>query len=135
MDRIELKVRIKGGKHDGKIFTLTKPRVVIGRAADCELRLQSAGMGAHHCELRANGEDVKVINLDGVSGTLVNEKPVEEAILATGDVVTAGPLKFEVFLHRHVDQSAVEIEERPASVAGGKPASAVGNESVLDWLS
>lgn len=131
MERIELKVRIKGGKHDGKIFTLTKPRVVIGRADDCELRLQSAGMGAHHCELRAVGSDVKVINLDGVAGTLVNGKAIGETILATGDVVTAGPLKFEVFLHRHVD---LDTSNKP--VVAAKPAGAgVNDESVLDWLS
>ena len=69
---------------------LTRPVTVLGRGADADLRLADTGVSRAHAELRLEGGDVRVVDLDSTNGTLVNGRPVREAVLADGDVLELG---------------------------------------------
>jgi hypothetical protein len=63
-------------------------RTLIGRADDCDLRVDADGVAPHHAEIRETGEGGLVLeNLDSSFETLLNGEAVTEAALASGDEV------------------------------------------------
>jgi len=51
-------------------------RFVIGRAADCDLRLESPLVSRHHCELTVQDGDLYIRDLESSNGTGLNNQPV-----------------------------------------------------------
>ena len=88
--------RLKGasGKVANQSFELGT-RTVIGRAADCQLRLDEDSVAAEHAEiiLRANG-DLELRQLDKRFETRVNGNPVERVRLASGDEIRIGSCRW-----------------------------------------
>lgn len=78
------------------------PEYVIGRARDCNLRLNHAFVSRHHCELLINDtrHAVWVRDLGSQNGTFVNEVAVrDECELHNGDRLTVACVPFEVHIH------------------------------------
>jgi hypothetical protein len=71
-------------------FVLTKPVTVIGRANDCELRLDDPGVSRRHAELRVNGDEAEIIDLGSTNGIRVNGNAVPSARLLDGDRIDLG---------------------------------------------
>lgn len=60
----------------------------IGRADDCELRIDEDGVAPRHAEIRENeGGDLVLINLDSAMETLLNGEAIQSASLASGDEI------------------------------------------------
>jgi len=90
----ELVLRIRGTARNGQEVRLKESRCTVGSASGCTLRLVAKGVEPQHCVL-----------LRGVRGTIarrlapntrLNGLPFEDAPLKTGDVLSIGPLDFEV---------------------------------------
>ena len=63
-------------------------RTVIGRADDCQLRVDLDGVAPHHAEIvMSSGGGLVLRNLDGDHQTLLNGESVEEALLSSGDEI------------------------------------------------
>ena len=61
---------------------------VIGRADDCNLRLDVDGVAARHAEIREDGKGGLVLRkLAPDAQTLLNGEPVDQAALASGDEI------------------------------------------------
>jgi pSer/pThr/pTyr-binding forkhead associated (FHA) protein len=75
------------------------PTFVIGRASDCNLRLNSPWISHHHCELTLREECLVIRNMDGKYHTSVNGECVKgERKLKSGDRIGVGRNLFEVRL-------------------------------------
>lgn len=87
--------RLKGTSGDlvNQTFAL-EGRLLIGRADDCELRVDHDSVAPHHAEvtLAGNGQ-VRLRDLGSASGTRVNGQAVEEAMLNSGDEIAVGPCR------------------------------------------
>jgi hypothetical protein len=60
----------------------------IGRADDCDLRVDAEGVAPRHAEIRENEDGSLVLtNLDTSRQTLLNGEAVESASLASGDEI------------------------------------------------
>ena len=60
----------------------------IGRADDCELRLELEGVAARHAEIQEHEDgSLVLVNLDPAAETLLNGEPVQSASLASGDEI------------------------------------------------
>ena len=60
----------------------------IGRADDCDLRIDEEGVAPRHAEIRENDDGSLVLtNLDPSRQTLLNGEAVESASLASGDEI------------------------------------------------
>jgi diguanylate cyclase (GGDEF)-like protein len=70
--------------------------MVIGRGAEAGLRIDHASVSRRHCELWRDGDVYRIRDLGATNPTRVNERPIEEARLADGDLVVVGKsmLKF-----------------------------------------
>jgi hypothetical protein len=70
---------------DDSAFFLTHSVTVIGRAAECDLRLDDPGVSRRHAEVRYADGKVGVVDLGSTNGVLVNGKPADRAELLDGD--------------------------------------------------
>jgi hypothetical protein len=60
----------------------------IGRADDCDLRIDEEGVAPRHAEIRENEDGgLELINLDASMETLLNGEAVQSAGLASGDEI------------------------------------------------
>jgi hypothetical protein len=60
----------------------------IGRADDCELRLDVQGVAPHHAEIRESDEGgLELVSMDPAAETLLNGEPVQSTGLASGDEI------------------------------------------------
>lgn len=84
--------RLKGtaGAVINKTFLLSGT-LVIGRAQDCDVRIDDERMAAHHAELKLGpGGDVQLRDLGSENGVRVNGEKVCVASLASGDEIQLG---------------------------------------------
>jgi hypothetical protein len=61
---------------------------LIGRADDCDLRIDVDGISSHHAEIRENeAGNLVLVKLDAGAVTQLNGEAVEYAVLASGDEI------------------------------------------------
>jgi hypothetical protein len=80
----------------GRALPLDKPLVVLGRAGDCDVVLDSPNVSRRHCAMKVCGESLAVKDLDSANGTYVNGCRVGEAVLEAGDRLRVGSFRFLV---------------------------------------
>lgn len=77
-------VRGVAGPHHGRCYTLDRPRT-IGRASECDIRIDDASFAPRHARLEAHADGVVLRDMGSVEGSLVNGRPVRNALLQPGD--------------------------------------------------
>ena len=75
---------------DGQRVVLGTEPVVIGRLPECGVVLSDANVSRRHAEVRRQGADVVVVDLQSTNGTRVNGAPVRERVLVDGDEILVG---------------------------------------------
>jgi hypothetical protein len=83
------KYRLKGasGPVINQPFTLGK-KTLIGRADDCDLRIDFEGVSSRHAEICEHQDgSLVLVNLDPSGKTLLNGEAVDERPLASGDEI------------------------------------------------
>ena len=91
----------------GEWHRLLSGRTIIGRARDCDLRLQDRSVSAHHCEIQRGPGGMLLRDLGSSNGTRINERRIRTSSVREGDRITIG----------RVQVSLREI--RPLRRAGG----------------
>lgn len=108
---IEARLRIVGGKLDGKVITLPKGKFLIGREEDCQLRPKSDLVSRHHCVFTTDDYATRLRDLGSTNGTFVNGKRIQgQVVLAQDDQVKVGKLGFLVRL-TDVAEPEPEVEQ------------------------
>jgi pSer/pThr/pTyr-binding forkhead associated (FHA) protein len=78
---------------------LSQSEFLIGRGADCDLRLRAARVSRHHCLLRTQAGGVTLADLGSSNGTFLNgQRVTSQAALRSGDLVQVGDFSFVVEL-------------------------------------
>lgn len=70
---------------EGARIPLTGYRMLVGRDADCDLRLGSYQVSGHHCELRREGAAWRAVDLGSKNGIQINGIEVQDQLLNAGD--------------------------------------------------
>ena len=85
--------RLKGtaGPVINQVFKLDQPTLQIGRADDCQVRIEHESVSAHHAEITLE-QDGKVMlrDLGSAEGTRLNGREIVEAELGSGDEIHIG---------------------------------------------
>ena len=68
--------------------------LLMGRAPDCDLTLDSPLVSRHHARLERSGATHNLIDLGSTNGTFVNSRRIDRVELHAGDVVQIGPYRF-----------------------------------------
>jgi septal ring factor EnvC (AmiA/AmiB activator) len=80
-------------------------RTRIGRAAGCELQIDSSSVSRHHALILVGPRDATIEDLNSTNGILVNGRKVTRQLLCDGDAVTIGETQFR-YLARPLHPSA-----------------------------
>jgi ABC transport system ATP-binding/permease protein len=64
--------------------------VIMGRAADADIRLDAPNVSRHHASLRTIGEQYILEDLKSVNGTFINDQKIGSQILQDGDLIGIG---------------------------------------------
>lgn len=111
-------------------------RYVIGRGKDCTLRVPSAEVSRHHCELSVGQSQIIIRDLDSSNGTWVNTERIGEAELAAGDLIAVGPLVLVVRIDgepENIDPVLLYEQGRPRqSSSKPGPSEPMTRPSLLD---
>jgi hypothetical protein len=75
---------------DGKSHPLVEGRAVLGRSKECDVQVPDANVSRRHAELRREGPDWWVVDLDSTNGTELNGRRVSKSKLDDGDTITLG---------------------------------------------
>jgi diguanylate cyclase (GGDEF)-like protein len=81
---------VLAGESFGQMFPIDRPEVVIGRAADADLRLRDDGVSRRHARIAATKGDLYLEDLASANGTLLNGEPIRRALLKDGDTIQVG---------------------------------------------
>src|SRR6476659_2164106 len=90
----ELKFRIQGGAHDGRILRIPGAKCTIGSARGCTLRLRGYGIEPLHCLILA-GKNGTVVRRNSPR-TYLNGGTFQDAVLKAGDLLRVGPVELAV---------------------------------------
>ncbi len=75
---------------DGRQLTVARPRTVIGRSRECEIRLDDVNVSRRHCEVVEDSDGWSLVDLGSTNGTELNGRAVDRAELSDGDTITVG---------------------------------------------
>ena len=97
---------------------LRRPRTVIGRKPDCNIRVPVSSVSREHCEIKVDGDRVVVHDLGSSNGTYINRERIQaEATLSPGDLLAVGPAVFVV----RIDGDPAKIDAKQARSRGAAP--------------
>jgi pSer/pThr/pTyr-binding forkhead associated (FHA) protein len=97
-------------------IAITKEEFLIGRGADCDLRLAVKAVSRHHCLLRTRSNEITLADLGSANGTFVNDQRIRSQVtLRHGDKIGIGDFRFLVEL------------EGPSGIAWGPESGAAPN--------
>jgi hypothetical protein len=88
------------------------PSAIVGRHTEADLRFAYADVSRRHCRLAFESGQWRVHDLKSTNGIYVNNTPIVEATLYTGDVLRLGCVKLLVESGTAVHLSTAEEEKR-----------------------
>jgi len=101
-------VRVDGDRSVN--FPLVR-RTRIGRAAGCELQVDSSSVSRNHALVLVGPRDVIIEDLNSTNGVIVNGRKVTRQLLSDGDLVNIGEVQFRYAAkpaHRSTESRVVE---------------------------
>ncbi|QOJ00730.1 MAG: FHA domain-containing protein [Phycisphaeraceae bacterium] len=128
MDATLILVRPDGKSQE---VPLKKPRIVVGRQEDCQIRIPEGSVSRQHCEFRVNDTQVVLKDLGSSNGTFCNRRRITQTELAPGDLISVGPCVFvlrvgaepgafdpaDAFKRGHVPPGGAAKPTKPAGAA------------------
>lgn len=79
----------------GRMASLNKPEVTIGRLPECDVVVDDPGASRQHARIRRTDGGFVLVDLGSTNGTLVNDEPIQEHALENGDRITIGETVLE----------------------------------------
>lgn len=107
-------LRAQTGRMLGRSYPLTGA-TVVGRAPDCQLRLDDTNLSRKHAKLIPTNEGVVIEDLGSTNGSFHNGKRVQRAVAQAGDEIGFDTLRFQLL---ELGQESVAAAAGPAGGRG-----------------
>lgn len=116
---------IQSGKHKGRKIKFPPEGVLlIGRDAECHLRLASTDVSRKHCELHLTESGILVKDLNSRNGTFIDGFLISEtAPLKPGGILRVGPMEF-----------ALPGQRAQPAEASQKKVDDTSDDDIASWL-
>ena len=85
---------VSRGPERGAVFPLERSCTVLGRHRDCDIVLGDVTVSRYHTEIRREGDGYVIQDAGSLNGTYVNRQVVDRAVLAEGDEIWVGKVRF-----------------------------------------
>lgn len=115
---MEVSLKIVDGPSKGKVFTLNKDEIIIGRSKECTIKIPAKSVSKRHCRIWQEGDRLFIADLNSTNGTLVNGMKLERDMpLKSGDRIKLPVLEFEITYGEEgetqvaLDELLLEIED------------------------
>jgi len=108
---------IKTGARRGHSIELQPGPNLVGREPGAGHVLDDPTVSSRHCVIVVDGDAVRVRDLGSTNGTFVDEQPVQEAELASGQVLRLGAVELVL----ETAQSRISVPEREWTAPGPPP--------------
>jgi pSer/pThr/pTyr-binding forkhead associated (FHA) protein len=136
---MQVKLKVIGGRNDGREIKISVPKFIIGRGDDAHLKPNSDLISRRHCLLKIDNGSLIISDMGSRNGTYVNGTKLEgEHVAKIGDTLRVGRLQFEVLIdHVQPGNKKPKVEgvaDVAARVSEGEQAK-FDEESITDWLS
>ena len=99
---MEACLSVQAGPLAGTVVTIPRGRLLIGRALDCDVRLDDHQVSRHHCVLTFDGRELRIRDLGSSGGTRVNKQRIGlcQIVLHHKDLVSIADTVFQADLAR-----------------------------------
>jgi predicted Zn finger-like uncharacterized protein len=77
----KLSIAVIAGPAAGTIYSIEKPRIVIGRQ-DADFVLEDPEVSRHHSAIEVAGDQVTLVDLESTNGTFIGDEQIKDAPLA-----------------------------------------------------
>jgi predicted component of type VI protein secretion system len=104
------------------IISLYRPVLLIGRHAECDVRIESPKVSRRHCCVATAYDRIIIRDLGSRNGVRVNGRLLQESVLRSGDELAIGPILFR--MEEEIEQPAMPIRPGAAPAARTRPATA-----------
>ncbi|MEX2168901.1 MAG: ATP-binding protein [Pirellulales bacterium] len=102
------------GRDQGQRFDLAEPNVMLGRVASNDIQVHDTEVSREHAEFVKRGDQYFIRDLGSSNGTFVNEQPIQEQELASGDRIQIGRT---LLLYTGVREEMGDLREKVNIVA------------------
>ena len=91
-----LKLKIDSGGTSTVVLTVGEGTHLVGRRAECQIRIANDTVSNRHAELTVGGGRAVLRDLASTGGLFVNAEQVRQVVLKKGDVIKLGTALVEV---------------------------------------
>lgn len=134
---MQVKLKVIGGRNDGREIKIGVPEFVIGRGDDAHLKPSSDLVSRNHCKLKITEGALLVSDMGSRNGTFVNGTKLEgEHVAKVGDTLRVGRLQFEILID-HGAAGNKKPKVAGVAEAAARTAAKKGDfdeDSITDWL-
>ena len=95
---------------ESKIYPLNKTKLVIGRSVEADLNLLDPLVSRKHCVIENRQDGFVVRNVSTTNPLLLNDKPIAEKRLYTGDQIRAGSATLAFISDRARDEKKLDAK-------------------------
>jgi adenylate cyclase len=104
---------LEGVGHPHRIELGSWGTIVIGRAADADVIVPDATVSRRHAEVRVTDRGVEIADLKSSNGTAVNGGRIADAVLAPGDIVQFGKIRYRLTTGEETERPTPGTEPTP----------------------
>ncbi len=87
----------------GSRYTLTDAPIVIGRGADCDIRINDHSVSRRHARIQPGADGYYAVDLQSTNGTFVNDMPASMYKLKDGDYLRVGNCIYRFLIGGNVE--------------------------------
>ena len=88
------RVEVRHENEPAEEYFFEAGRIIIGRATDSEISVNSKFVSRHHAQLVSSDEGCFVEDLNSTNGISINGSPAKKQLLADGDVISVDDIEF-----------------------------------------
>ncbi|MEK7866216.1 MAG: FHA domain-containing protein, partial [Planctomycetota bacterium] len=116
------RIVFRNGPRAGRAIDIPRETALrVGRANECEIRLNDIRLSKVHCRIDIYEGELRVSDLDSSNGTFVNDVQVDQRLLHEGDLVRVGDVLFLVETASEAEAALLFDGERPEEEAAPSP--------------
>jgi serine/threonine protein kinase len=125
-------LRAVAGPDQGRVFNLIDgTTLVIGRSEKSDTHLTDPSVARLHCELRCQGGEFRLVDLESINGTTVGGQRIEEHSLKHGEEIQVGNTRLKLFTSAVADTQTLEQAQKSSYALKIKPDEGVLTGTVI----
>ena len=133
---MQVRLKVIGGKNDGREIKISVPKFIIGRGEDAHLRPSSDLVSRNHCAICIANGKVTVEDMGSRNGTFINGDQIEATHnVQVGDTLRVGRLQFELIVdHAQPGAKKPKVENVIEAATRTRNKGNSIEDSITDWL-